>query len=139
MATVRHRKATTNGDSHSTPSWLYKSLDTEFRFDLDPCPLNPEFDPTVHQDGLKLDWTGKRLYVNPPYSDILPWVEKALASKALVVFLLPVRTDTTWFHLLVDAKAELRFLRKRVDFVHHNGTTIHPAESSLIAIVRRLV
>lgn len=47
-------------DSYSTPEYLYKALDMEFAFDLDPCPLNPEFDPEVHQDGLKLDWDGEK-------------------------------------------------------------------------------
>jgi len=40
------------------------------------------------------------VFCNPPWDKIMPWVEKAFASKALTVFLLPARTDTAWFHLL---------------------------------------
>jgi len=72
-------------DHWRTPEWLYKALDLEFRFDLDPCPLDPH--PKI--DGLLLDWTGKRVFCNPPYSNILPWIQKALCSNALTVLLLP--------------------------------------------------
>lgn len=137
MATVRHSKST--GDSYHTPEWLYKALDAEFRFELDPCPFNPEYDPAIHTDGLTIDWTGKRIYCNPPYSCILPWVKKALGSNALTVFLVPVRSDTEWFSLLVMAGAEMRYMRKRIDFTNIAGKKVHPAESSVVAIVRRLV
>lgn len=113
-----------------------KALDAEFRFTLDPCPLNPQFDPAVDQDGLELDWNGQRVYCNPPYSQILPWVEKAFASSALTVFLLPCRSDTEWFHKLLDRHAEIRFMRKRMDFVSLDKRRIHPAESSVVATVR---
>ncbi len=127
------------GDSYQTPEWLYRALDAEFRFTLDPCPLNPAFDPAIHQDGLLLDWTGQRIWCNPPYSNILPWVGKAITSRALTVFLLPVRTEMEWFFLLREAGAELRFLRKRISFITVEGKKARPAENSVIAIVRRLV
>jgi phage N-6-adenine-methyltransferase len=135
-STVRHRKPSPDGDSYSTPEWMYRALDTEFRFTLDPCPLNTNWVKGRDQDGLELDWDGHRVYCNPPYSNILPWVQKALASKALTVFVLPCRTDTEWFHLLLDHHAEIRFLRKRVDFVSVDKRRVHPAESSIVAIVR---
>jgi len=55
--------------------------------------------------------------MNPPYSHIGPWVEKAAHERALTVGLLPVRTDLAWFHDLVLAVgAEVRFVRGRVRF-----------------------
>jgi hypothetical protein len=38
--------------------------------------LNPDFDPAVHQVGLKLVWHGHRVFCNPPWDTIMPWVEK---------------------------------------------------------------
>ena len=107
----------------------------EFDFDLDPCPLNPEFVPSLFPDGLKLDWTDKRVFVNPPWSDILPWVLKGLLSKArVVVYVVPARTDTEWFHCLKQHGAELRLFRKRVHFIR-DGVSANPTDGTLVAIV----
>src|ERR1700688_4337392 len=92
-------------DSYATPEYLYDALEREFGITLDPCPLNPE----PAEDGLAMDWTGHVIFCNPPWSDILPWIRKALASKCTTVFLLPARTDTEWFHVLRNSGAELRF------------------------------
>ena len=108
-----------------------------FRFTLDPCPLNPNWVKGWDQDGLEIDWDGHTVFCNPPYSDILPWVQKAFASKALTVFLLPCRSDRELFHLLLDRHAEIRFLHKRVAFISHDGKTRkRPRENSIVAIVR---
>ena len=42
----------------------------------------------------------------------------ALAAKsgAVVVMLLPARTDTKWFHEYIYGKAEIRFVRGRLRF-----------------------
>jgi hypothetical protein len=117
---------------------MLQYLATEFRCHYDPCPFNPLFDPTKDVDGLTTDWTDKIVFCNSPYSSIPPFVEKALASKCTTIFLLPARTHTPWFRLLLDAKAEIRFLRKRVDFISATDgkTKVHPAEASIIAVVR---
>jgi hypothetical protein len=126
-------------NNYATPGYLYKALDDEFGFDLDPCPLNKDFDPAVHRDGLKLHWDGRRVFCNPPWSDILPWVEKAYGSRALVVFLLPARTDTPWYHLLKDSGAEIRLFRKRVHFLRDGiGGNKAPTDGTMVAVVRRL-
>lgn len=46
-------------DQWATPKEFYKTLNEEFGFDFDPCPINPTF------DGLSVAW-GKRNYMNPP-------------------------------------------------------------------------
>lgn len=118
-------------DNYATPEFMRKALEREFGVTLDPCPLNPLPDT----DGLKFDWTGQVVFVNPPWSDIEPWVDKAFASKCLTVFLLPARTDTRWFHKLANGKAELRFFRKRVHFIR-DGVNKNPTDGTLVAIVR---
>ena len=101
-----------------TPGWLYKQLDREFNFDFDPCPANPTF------DGLEIQW-GDRNFVNPPYGrEIIKWCEKATIEwmdGALVVMLVPSRTDTQWWHRFIMNADEIRFIEGRLTFDGHKG------------------
>lgn len=54
----------------TTPPQVYADLHAEFNFDHDACP------PDALLDGCAQAW-GKLNFVNPPYSDIARWVEKA--------------------------------------------------------------
>lgn len=69
---------------------------------------------------------------------IIDWVEKAFKEVqklkgTVVVALLPVRTDTKWFHKWVYGKAELRFIKGRVKFVGAPSSAPFP---SMLAIWR---
>lgn len=109
-----------------TPQALYEALDGEFRFNLDPCP------PDFATDGLLLDWTGRRVFCNPPYGPSIPrWISKG-PSAQLAVFLLPARTDTRWFHeLCLPHAQEIRFLKGRLRFSEGAGSAPFP---SMLAI-----
>lgn len=100
-------------DDWATPPDLYQQLNKEFDFNFDPCPLNSEI------DGLTIDW-GSSVFVNPPYSNIKNFLIKAHAElnkeSKTIVFLVPSRTDTRWFHDYVYGKAELRFIKGRLKF-----------------------
>lgn len=118
----------------STPDDLYKSLDKEFNFTFDPCPLQSD-DLT----SLLVDWSG-RVFVNPPYSNIKNFMDKALLELKkghveLVVFLVPSRTDTKWFHdYVLGWGGEIRFVKGRLKF----GNSKDPAPfPSIIVIFRR--
>ena len=69
-------------DQWATPQEFFDELDREFHFDLDPCAdesnhKTPEYF-TKEQDGLLQDWSGRRVFCNPPYGRaIAAWVEKA--------------------------------------------------------------
>ncbi len=106
-----------------TPSDLYKPLGAEFAFTLDVCatPHNakvPRFFARS-DDGLAQSWQGERCWMNPPYGrDIARWVAKAYreaTAGALVVALLPARTDTRWWQQYVT-RGEIRFLPGRLRF-----------------------
>lgn len=108
---------------HSTPTDLYAALDAEFRFTLDPCPMD-DGERIMEQDGLARSWSGERVYCNPPYGrHVDRWLEKAKEA-SLAVYLLPARTDTAWFHDYVLGKRgfrtnhadEVRFVRGRLKF-----------------------
>ncbi len=119
-----------------TPQTLYDALNAEFHFTVDVCAV-PEtakckrfFTPV--DDGLKQTWTGV-VWMNPPYGrDIGRWVKKAFESAiggATCVCLLPVRTDTKWWHEFI-MKAEVRFIRGRLQF--GNATTSAPFPSAIV-------
>jgi hypothetical protein len=57
-------------DEWQTPPALYDALNAEFAFTDDPCPIGGT-------DGLVREW-GTRCFVNPPYSNIKAFIEKAL-------------------------------------------------------------
>ena len=107
-----------------TPEYLYKKLDSEFHFDFDPCPTDPQF------DGLNTDW-GKSNFVNPPYGrEIRKWVRKgyfeSLKGK-LVVMLVASRTDTAWWHDYVMKADSIRFIRGRLRFDGINQNAPFPS------------
>lgn len=110
--------------NEKTPERFYNQLNEEFKFDCDPCPLNPH--PELN--GLQLPW-GKRCYINPPYGKaIRGWLEKALyeirlGNTELAVFLLPSYTDVKWFHEVVLPKAcDIRFIKGRLKFGDYNNS-----------------
>lgn len=97
-----------------TPKAIYDELNKEFNFDYDPCPYQNFF----NGDGLRDAW-GKSTFCNPPYSDIKNWIKKGYeeAKKGkMVVFLIPSRTDTKWWHDYVMKAKEIRFIKGRLKF-----------------------
>ncbi len=133
-------------DHWATPPDTMAQITSTFGvFDLDPC-CRPETAKapafyTKESDGLAQQWRG-RVFLNPPYSNPAPWLRKAVeetaASRAsLVVALLPVRTDTKWFHSLVWNVAELHFIKGRVKWIGWQGTPIpNPKDPSMLAVYR---
>jgi site-specific DNA-methyltransferase (adenine-specific) len=113
----------------ATPKELYDSLDSEFQFNDDPCPL-------YGNGGLDRDW-GTSTYCNPPYGrKICLWLEKALKESTqgkTVVCLIPSRTDTKWWHDYVMKASEIRFLKGRLKFGGSKNTAPFP---SALAIFR---
>jgi phage N-6-adenine-methyltransferase len=114
---------------YATPQWLFDELDAEFGFTLDVCASleNAKCERyfTIEQDGLKRaiagDWRGEVCWMNPPYGrEIKRWVwtawREATHAGAIVVGLLPARTDTAWWHDYIEGKAEVRFIRGRLRF-----------------------
>ena len=112
-----------------TPQDLFDKLNDEFGFTLDPCAneenhkCNKYF--TIEDDGLKQDWSNDVVFMNPPYGrEIGKWVEKAYKESlkgAVVVCLIPARTDTRYWHNYIFPYAkDIRFLKGRLKFVKGN-------------------
>lgn len=124
-----------------TPSDTFEALHREFRLNLDVCAthLNAKLMPyfTKEIDGLSQSWKDKRCWMNPPYGrEIGKWIEKAATGgAAIVVALLPARTDTRWFHDYIYNKpnVKVRFLKGRLKFGGHKNSAPFP---SMVVIFR---
>ena len=103
---------TSLNDNWKTPKRFKEELDKEFIFDFDPCPEDPKF------NGLEIEW-GRSNFVNPPFSNIALWVKKGFEEwkkGKTVVFLIPSRTDTRWWHDYCMKATEIRFIKGRLTF-----------------------
>ena len=110
-------------DNWSTPKDVYRTLDAEFCFDFDPCPLHADF------DGLSLEWGGVN-FVNPPYSQIKAWCKKSYEEwkkGKTVVMLIPSRTDTKYWHDYIMKASEIRFIRGRLKFGDSKNSAPFPS------------
>ena len=130
----------------ATPQAFFDALNLEFGgFDLDACATKDNAKARFFNDGdelvsgLAVPWRGK-VWCNPPYHPRVLglWVRKAYESAeagALVVCLVPARTDTSWWHDYA-LKGEVRFLRGRGHFVGPNGKRSSEPFASALVIFR---
>lgn len=80
-------------DDYYTPAWVFDRMGLEFDLDVCAPPGGIPWIPakryyTMEDDGLAQEWTG-RVWMNPPYSDAEPWVDRFIAH-GNGVCLLPV-------------------------------------------------
>jgi hypothetical protein len=108
-------------DTWCTPRWITEAIGT---FDLDPCSnerstvsarttmsLERGCDGLAHAEDVEPDW---RVFVNPPYSDVPPWI--AAYGHTRFVFLLKLDTSTRWFADLFARTQLILIPRKRIQF-----------------------
>lgn len=119
----------------ATPQALFDGLNVRYGpFDLDVCASagNAKVAQffTAEQDGLKQSWADSFCWMNPPYGrEISKWVKKAYEEAqlgAVVVCLLPARTDTAWFHNYCT-KGDIEFIRGRIKFGGHKNAAPFPS------------
>ena len=131
-------------NSWSTPQDLFDVLDAEFHFTLDVCATEQSakcaryFTPAI--DAFAQPWPGV-CWMNPPYGrEIGRWMERAFHAPAcwgaLVVCLVPARTDTRWWWDYAS-RAEVRFLRGRLKFGGHNNSAPFPSALVVMRLPRR--
>ncbi len=111
----------------------------------------------VEQDGLKQPWDAERIWCNPPYSDIEPWLCKAWAVYGdetlddfeVLAMLLPAnRTEQPWWQRWVEPWRDgnrcgltTHFLPSRVRYGHPGNPLGHgsgsPPFASVLLVWRR--
>jgi hypothetical protein len=156
-------------DDRETPPCVFEPLHAEFAFTLDaaashqnhkceryctlegtwrsiPDEATPQLLST--ETGLQRTWRGERIWNNPPFSLLRPWIEKAWDdSPDVACILLPNnRQEQPFFQDLVEpfrdkagSPLTTRFLRKRRPFLHMgqgigNRTSKNPPFGLLLLI-----
>ena len=111
-------------DNYETDKWI-GDLFKEY---YDPCPFNPIYTDGIDIDGLKCDWflkclehNAKGIFINPPYSNPLPWVQKAIKHKKKykgdnVVMLLKNDSSTFWYRELNEHGSHFLFPYGRLKY-----------------------
>ena len=111
-------------DEWATPQDFFDGLNKQYKFTLDPCATAqntkcPKF-YTQQDNGLIQDWSGNVVYVNPPYSNVKEWVNKALQESrkpnTTIVMLVAARTDTKFFHDYCTKANQIFFIKGRLKF-----------------------
>jgi phage N-6-adenine-methyltransferase len=129
-----------------TPQDLFDQLNEEFGpFTIDLCASAKNAKCRVYytkeDDGLEQSWICSAAWLNPPYGrDLALWVRRAALDRAaaVIVALLPARTDTKWFHEYVLPKADvIRFLPGRVYFENPNHERDRAPFPSMVVVWRK--
>ena len=128
---------TSNSEEWYTPKWIYDLLNTKYKFTLDPCATATSAKTakyfTKETDGLKQDWGGNVVFVNPPYGRTMyDWVKKcyeeSIKPNTKVVLLIPARTDTKYFHeYIYKPENEIRFIKGRLKFGNSKNSAPFPS------------
>jgi phage N-6-adenine-methyltransferase len=144
-------------DDRQTSPEVFDPLHERFGFTIDVAASSknaklPRY-YTIEDDGLTQPWNGERVWCNPPYSDLEPWVAKANLEfdgypsedlvpdtdewwqAAIIVMLVPAnRTEQGWWQREVEPRRDrhkrrglrTEFLSGRLRFIAHDADEIKP-------------
>tara|TARA_R110000850_G_scaffold232432_1_gene357137 strand:+ start:35 stop:520 length:486 start_codon:yes stop_codon:yes gene_type:complete len=111
-------------DLWQTPIEVFKTLNKEFKFNCDVAASKKNNLCSKYIDDVKnaliSDW-GTSNWCNPPYSNINPWVDKAISEYEkgnTTVMLVPSDTSVKWFKKAFDSCSEVRFISGRISFIN---------------------
>lgn len=121
-------------DLWQTPKALFDRLNCEFNFTGDVAAseansLCGKF-YTESDDAINKKWFYSN-WCNPPYSNIRPWVNKAIEQHKdgkTVVMLVPSDTSVKWFKEAYESCNEVRFISGRISFI--NADTQKPVNGN---------
>lgn len=127
---VQHLHSITINDEWGTESeiYFYGLNISKITPKLDVCATddNAVLDNyfTKKQNGLLQEWN-QDFFMNPPYSEITLWMEKAYNEhkkhNVNGLILVYAKTDTKWWHKYVEGIAEVHFIKGRLKFVTPEG------------------
>ena len=114
-----YRQVKSKTDSVRTPPALLKKIKAEFGKLYDPVPYKPNFNPKTHKDALTTEWKAVN-YVNPPYSKMAAFVEKAhdewKKGKTIIMLCKIENLATQYAPKFIKGKAEVRVFTERLAF-----------------------
>lgn len=127
-------------DQWQTPMWLFDELDNRFNFNIDLCATDFNRKKDHHlsdfldDDPILLNPVGiqgrlssfdfiKCGFINPPYSDLYPFVSRAfdISKKMLVVSLLKADASTKWWGIFWDYQTQQPKAGCRIEYPSQKG------------------
>jgi phage N-6-adenine-methyltransferase len=121
-------------DLWQTPQALFNHYHRRFHFNMDVAASskNKLCDMYFSEEDNALDcaWWNVN-WCNPPYSDIMPWVNKAIEEMddgCLTVMLIPADTSVKWFKAAFENCSECHFISGRISFI--NAETQKPVSGN---------
>ena len=135
MAQHNSKTPAEDRDEWRTPPWLFEWLDDRFDFhiDLSATPSNAlcSLYVTKEGDAMSKDWhefdNATKGFLNPPYSKIDPWVEKAIIEQQhgfMTVMLFPSPNGEERFDQVFRHASEIIDIVGRVGFLRPDGTPV---------------
>jgi phage N-6-adenine-methyltransferase len=119
-------------DGWRTPKPIIDWLNRIYQFDYDTaCTDENALTAKIWRgradgDALSCEWIGV-LYCNPPYSDVTPWVEKAISSAergATVVMLIPSPNGEAYHAKALRHAKRLILINGRIAFINADGKPV---------------
>ena len=124
-------------DNWETPDWLMEI----FKDWHDPCQLGQRhFAPDNLEGSCEIGFMN-RIYINPPYSNPKPWVEKAIRTHqklgTTIVMLLKHDSSTQWYRMLKEGGARFLMIEGRLTFKGNSklGSSKPCAFPSVLAVL----
>ena len=128
----------------ATPDDFLRAVENRFgrpNIDLAAGPENAVCDLYIsaEDDSLSIDWGMLGLvtaWLNPPYSNIGPWVAKAAASawSMRTLVLIPASVGSNWWRDFVHDRAYVCLLNGRLTF--KGATQVYPKDCALLVYGR---
>jgi len=121
-----HQTIVNENDLWETPPLILEDIMKKYDIHptLDVCaiPQNKKFEKyfTPEDNALTQEWN-EDFFMNPPYSEITQWMQKAYEShrkyNVNVLILVFAKTGVNWWHQFVEGKAEIHFQKGRIRFL----------------------
>lgn len=99
-----------------TPVGFFRKLHERFGFTLDGAasPDNALLDRFSAVD-TQIPWDGERVFCNPPWGSIPPFIELAARAK-FACLLVPARVNAKWFHRALALGAKVEYWQGKLNF-----------------------
>lgn len=99
-----------------TPKEFFAKLHDEYQFTLDgAATAENALLPRFSSAEAPISWKGERVFCNPPWSDIPPFIEQ-MPNAEFSCLLVPARTNCKWFHRALDLGAKPEFFKGKLSF-----------------------
>lgn len=111
-------------DSWRTPQYIFdyaQKIVGWIEYDT-ACDINNSLAEPIasfHGDALAVQWQSI-CWCNPPYSNIEPWIDKAIGSNCITVMLIPSPNGESYYQKLIANSHEIA-IQGRISFIGADG------------------